>query len=116
MRIPYRKAMPLIRIKVKGPLGERGYDAYLDTGAFKCLIPERDAIELGLLHAGDMEIITAIGKDHIKLFKATIEFLGREFSLLVLGRDLPEQAFVKAIIGRDILDKHKICFDGIKGR
>jgi predicted aspartyl protease len=114
MRIPYKGDMPEVKIKVKGLTGEIQYDAYLDTGAFKCLIPETDATKIGLLPAGATEIITGSGKDHIKLYKATITFLNKEFSVLVLGKDLPEQAVVKAIVGRDILDEYRACFDGIK--
>lgn len=114
MRIPYKGDMPKVKIRVKGLTGEIEYDAYLDTGAFKCLIPETDATKIGLPYAGDAEIITGTGKDHIKLYKATITFLNKEFSVLVLGRDLPEQAMVKAIVGRDILDKYRVCFDGIR--
>ncbi|KPV63621.1 MAG: hypothetical protein AOA66_0753 [Candidatus Bathyarchaeota archaeon BA2] len=86
----------------------------MDTGAGKTLIPERDAAKLGLEYVGDTEIITGSGKDHIKLYKATITFLNKEFSVLVLGRGLPEQAIIKAIVGRDILDKYKVCFDRIQ--
>ena len=114
MRITYKEGMPEVKIKVKGRTGEIEYDAYLDTGAFKCLIPETDAAKIGLLYAGDAEIITGSGKDHIKLYEATITFLNKDFSVLVLGRNLPEQAMVKAIVGRDILDKYKVCFDGTR--
>jgi len=106
--------MPKVKIRVKGPTGEMEYDAYLDTGAFKCLIPEADATKIGLIYAGDTEIITGSGKDVIKLYNATVTFLNRDFSVLVIARDLPEQAIVKAIVGRDILDKYKVCFDGVK--
>lgn len=114
MKIAYKKDMPEVKIKVRGRKGEIEYDAYLDTGAFKCLIPQTDATKIGLLYAGDMEIITGSGKDHIKLYKATITFLNKDFSVLVLGRNLPEQAIVRAIVGRDILDKYRICFDGTR--
>lgn len=114
MRIAYKGDMPKVKIKVKGNVGEVEYDAYLDTGAFKCLIPEADAAKIGLVYAGDMEIITGSGKDIIKLYKATITFLNKDFSVLILGRDLPEQAIVNAIVGRDILDKYKVCFDGVR--
>ena len=87
--------MPEVRIKVRGRNGEIEYDAYLDTGVFKCLIPQTDAAKIGLPYAGDAEIITGTGKDHIKLYKATITFLNKDFSVLVLGRDLPEQATIK---------------------
>jgi len=114
MRILYKEDMPEAKIKVKGLTGEIEYDAYLDTGAFKCLIPETDATKIGLSYAGDIEIITGSGKDHIKLYKATITFLNKEFSVLVLGKDFPEQAIVRAIVGRDILDKYRVCFDGVR--
>ena len=114
MKIKYREGNPTINIRIKGPEGKEEYKAYLDTGAGRTLIPERDAVKLGLEYVGDTEIITGSGKDHIKLYKATVTFLNKDFSVLVLGRDLPEQANIKAIVGRDILDKHKVCFDGIR--
>lgn len=114
MRIAYEENMPKVKIKVKGSISEIEYDAYLDTGAFKCLIPETDATKIGLSYAGDAEIVTGSGKDHIKLYEATVTFLNRDFSVLVLGRNLPKQAVVKAIVGRDILDKYKVCFNGIR--
>jgi len=112
MRLTYKYDVPIARIRVKGPSGEREYYGYLDTGARRTLIPEKDAIELGLPYAGDTQIITGSGKDTIRLCRATVAFLERDFSILVFGRDLPEQATVKTIVGRDILDNHKVCFDG----
>jgi len=114
MKISYKEDMPKVKIKVKGCISEIEYDAYLDTGAFKCLIPEADATKIGLVYAGDTEIITGSGKDVIKLYKAIITFLDKEFSVLVLGRNLPKQAVVNAIVGRGILDKYKVCFNGVK--
>ena len=113
MRIAYTNGNPITKITVVGTKGVREYDAYLDTGAAKTLIPEDDAIYLGLLYAGDIEIITGTGKDTIKLFRAEIFFLCRRFRLSLLGRNLPEQAGIKAIIGRDILDNYKVTFKGI---
>ena len=112
MKIPYKHNMPIVKISVKGPKGEREYDAYLDTGAGRTLIPERDAIKLGLPYVGDASVITGSGKDAIKVFMATVTFLEREFYIPIFARDLPEQAIVKAIVGRDILDNCKVCFDG----
>ena len=40
----------------------------------------------------------------IKVFMASVTFLGREFYIPIFGRDLPEQAIIKAIVRRDILD------------
>jgi len=114
MKIKYQQGNPTINIRVKGPKGKQECKAYLDTGAGRTLIPEKDAVKLGLEYVGDTEIITGSGKDHIKLYKATITFLDKEFSILVLGRDFPEQAVVKAIVGRDILDKYRVCFNGMR--
>lgn len=114
MKISYRNGMPLLKVKIKGSRGEIEYDAYLDTGAGRTLIPEKDAEKLGLTYAGDTTVITGTGKDTVKLYRAQIEFLSEEFKILVFGRDLPEQAQIKAMIGRDILDKYKILFDGAR--
>jgi len=114
VKVPYRKGMPLLKVKVKGSRGEIEYNAYLDTGAGRTLIPEKDSKKLDLTYAGDTTVITGTGKDAIKLYRAQIEFLNEEFNILVFGRDLPEQAQIKAMIGRDILDKYKICFDGVR--
>ena len=112
MRIKYKEDAPKVWIRVKGPKGEEGYDAYLDTGASKTLIPERDALKLGLTYVGDTTIITGSGKDAMKLFRAEVLFLSREFEVFVFGRDLPEQAEIKALVGRDILDRFNVCFNG----
>ena len=37
-----------------------------------------------------------------------IVFLDKESSTLIFARDLPEQAIIKAIVGRDISQKGKI--------
>jgi len=44
MRIAYREDMPTAKIRVSGPKGEREYYGYLETGAGRTLIPERDAV------------------------------------------------------------------------
>lgn len=114
MKTAYKNDMPILKLRVKGSKGETEYDAYLDTGAGRTLIPEKDAKRLSLTYAGDTTVITGTGKDIIRLYRAQVEFLGKEFNILVFGRDLPKQAQIKAMIGRDILDAYKACFDGIK--
>jgi predicted aspartyl protease len=114
MKTAYKNDMPILKLNVKGSKGETEYDAYLDTGAGRTLIPERDAKKFGLTYAGDTTVITGSGKDTIRLYRAQVEFLGKEFRILVFGRDLPKQAQIKAMIGRDILDAYKACFDGVK--
>jgi predicted aspartyl protease len=114
MKTAYKNDMPILKLKVKGSKGETEYDAYLDTGAGRTLIPEKDANKFGLTYAGDTTVITGSGKDIIRLYRAQVEFLGKKFHILVFGRDLPKQAQVKAMIGRDILDAYRACFDGVK--
>ena len=41
MKMSYKNNMPIARIGVKGPRGEREYDAYLDAGAGRTLIPKK---------------------------------------------------------------------------
>jgi len=43
MKAAYKNDMPLLKLKVKGSKGQTEYDAYLDTGAGRTLIPEKDA-------------------------------------------------------------------------
>ena len=46
MRFAYKDGNPIAKITVIGSKEEREYDAYLDTGAIKTLIPEDDAFLL----------------------------------------------------------------------
>jgi hypothetical protein len=115
MKVAYREGNPIVRIEVAGEIEKKEYNAYLDTGAKRTLIPEDDAIALNLHYAGDIMVITGTGKDSMKLFSAEIKFFDEKFSILVLGKNLPEQAGIKAIVGRDILDNYKICFNGVSG-
>jgi len=114
MKTAYKNDMPILKLRVKGSRGETEYDAYLDTGAGRTLIPEKDSKKLGLTYAGDTTVTTGSGKDTIRLYRAQVKFLGREFHILVFGRDLPKQAQIKAMIGRDILDAYRVCFDGVR--
>ncbi len=101
-----------MKLKVFGPNGVKEHNAYLDTGATKTLIPESDAKDIGLQYSGDIMIITASGEDIFHLYEAEVEFLRKRFSILVLGKDLPKTTAIRSIIGRDILDNFKVCFDG----
>ena len=74
MKVAYKNDMPIVELKVKGSKGQFEYDAYLDTGAGRTLIPEKDAKKLGLPYAGDTTVITGSGKDTIRLYRAQINF------------------------------------------
>jgi hypothetical protein len=43
MKTAYKNDMPMLKLKIKGSKGQIEYDAYLDTGAGRTLIPEKDA-------------------------------------------------------------------------
>jgi len=114
MRFRYVDNMPLLRLRVLGPKGKKEYNAYLDIGASKTLIPETDAHEIGLHYSGEIPIITGSGEDILKLYSAEVEFLEKRHQILLLASDFPKSSPIKSIIGRDLLDNYKVCFDGRK--
>jgi len=113
MKAKYSDGMPLIPIKVRGLRGEVEIkEAYLDSGAAKTLVSEALVLKLGLKYRADYPAITGSGKDVFKLYEADVTFLGKTHHLYVVGRDLPEQARIRALIGRDVLDHYKVCLNG----
>jgi len=104
---------PLVTIRVKG-IKEVDLEAYVDSGATMSLIPRSVAGKLELEHVGETSVITGKGKSTLMLYRATVGFLGRDFELMVAGQDLPKQSPIKALLGRDIMDNFKVCFDGRK--
>jgi len=111
--IAYKDNNPIVSIKVKG-VREVELEAYVDPGAGSSLIPRSVARRLGLEYFGETPIITGKGKSMLELYKAVIGFHGRDFELIVAGQDLPEQSPIKALLGRDVIDNFKVCFDGRK--
>ncbi|MEM1538766.1 MAG: hypothetical protein QXD44_08305 [Candidatus Nezhaarchaeales archaeon] len=112
--IAYKDNNPMVAIRVKGLGGEAELEAYVDSGAGISLIPKTIARKLRLKPAGEISVITGKGKAALKLFKSTLNFLGRDFELIIAGQDLPEQSPIKALLGRDVMDKFKVCFNGRK--
>ena len=111
MRLSYIDNNPMAKLKVLGPAGEKEFYAYLDTGATKTLIPEKDALELDLKYSGEIVFLTASGEDIFNLYEAEVEFIGKRDRILVLGRDFPSRTLIRSIVGRDILDQYRVCFD-----
>jgi len=109
--IAYKDNNPIVSIKVKG-VTEVELDAYVDSGAGISLIPRSVARKLGLEYVGETPIITGKGKSVLELYRAVIGFHGRDFKLIVAGQDLPKQSPIKALLGRDIMDNFRVCFDG----
>jgi len=112
--IAYKHNNPIVPIRVKGVGEDVELEAYVDSGATFSLIPRRVARSLKLVYAGETSVITGKGKSTLKLYRATINFLERDFKLIVAGQDLPKQSPIKALVGRDIMDEFKVCFDGKK--
>lgn len=111
--IAYKDNNPIVTIKVKG-IREVELDAYVDSGAGISLIPKRVARKLVLERAGEISVITGKGKTTLMLFKTVIGFREKDFEVIVAGQDLPKQSPIKALLGRDIMDDFKVCFDGRK--
>lgn len=109
--IAYKDDNPVVSIKVKG-VTEVELEAYVDSGAGVSLIPRSVAREIGLEYFGETPVITGKGKSTLELYRAVIGFNGRDFKLIIAAQDLPEQSPIKALLGRDIMDEFKVCFDG----
>jgi len=76
------------------------------------LIPRSVARKLGLEGVGEISVITGKGKSTLKLYRTTIGFHSKEFEVMVAGQDLPKQSPIRTLLGRDIIDRFKVCFDG----
>jgi predicted aspartyl protease len=75
MKTAYKNDMPMLKLKVKGSKGQIEYDAFLDTGAGRTLIPEKDAKKFGLTYAGDTTVITGFHVDLRKRVKPNNSFI-----------------------------------------
>ena len=87
--------------------------ALLDTGANATALNARLVVSLGLKRVGEHRVSGAIGTEALRpFFVIDLDFLGRRY------RNHP--AFLSdrpyIIIGRDILNRHRITFDGPKLR
>jgi len=109
--IAYEDNRPVVTIRFKDIKGV-DLEAYVDSGATFSLIPKSLAEELRLEYVGEVSVITGKGKSVLELYRVMINFLGRDFEIIVAGQDLPEQSPMKALLGRDIMDRFRICFDG----
>jgi len=109
--VAYKYNNPIVTIKVKG-VTEVDLEAYVDSGAGISLIPRSVARKLGLEGVGEISVITGKGKSTLKIYRAIIGSHGEEFGVIVAGQDLPKQSPIRALLGRDIMDKFKVCFDG----
>jgi len=113
MRIPYEDNLPLVKINVIGT-STKEFKTHLDFAATRTLVPTSTAKDLQLEFDSVVQVATASGTIDLPLFRAKIGVFEKIFNTLVLCYDLPEQAPVYALLGRDILDNFEICLNGKK--
>jgi len=114
MIVKYEDGLPLMELTVVANKINNTYKGYLDTGSTTTSIPKTDAVGLGLEYAGQTYRETSAGMHVFDLYKAKIAFVQKEYELVVIGLELGNEFPFRALIGRDLLDHYKTCFDGIK--
>lgn len=112
MIVKYENDLPLMEFTVIGNKISNTYKGYLDTGSTTTSIPKKDALELELEYAGQTYRVTSAGLHIFDLYKAEVSFVQDEYELIVIGLELLDKFPFKALIGRDLLDHYKTCFDG----
>ena len=114
MKIPYKNNLPVATIKIIGR-SEQEVEAHIDFAASKTIIPPYVAEELELKLAGFESVATGGGVILMAEYEAMIKAFDESHRILVGCLDLPEETPIKALIGRDILDKYKVCLNGKSG-
>lgn len=113
MIVKYENGLPLMEFTIIGNKISNTYKGYLDTGSTTTSIPKKDAAELDLEYAGQTYRVTSAGLHIFDLYKAKVTFAQKEYELIVIGLELRDKFPFKALIGRDLLDHYKMCFDGV---
>lgn len=114
MIVKYEDDLPLMEFTIIGSKISNTYKGYVDTGSTTTSIPKKDAIELDLEYAGQTYRVTSAGLHIFDLYKAKVSFVQKEYELIVIGLELRDKFPFKALIGRDLVDHYKTCFDGVK--
>lgn len=97
-----------ITILVKSPVGEEEFNALLDTGAYKTLIPETDCKNLKLEKIEEREVIGICQKPvMVYIYKADVFFLGNRVLGSVIGFDIPSREKV-SLVGRDLITQFNL--------
>lgn len=114
MIVKYENDLPLMEFTIIGNKISNTYKGYLDTGSTTTSIPKKDALELDLQYAGQTYRVTSAGLHIFDLYNAKVSFVQKEYELIVIGLELRDKFPFKALIGLDLLDHYKTCFDGVK--
>ena len=104
---------PAVKITVRS--GDRRDEeiALLDSGANATAISARIVSSLGLQQLGEHRVSSTIGTESLRpFFVMDLDFLGRRYRNHPVF--LSDRTYV--IIGRDILNQHRITLDGPKLR
>jgi hypothetical protein len=115
LTIHYKNNLPLVSMGIidAGSNKKIVVDAHLDFASSKTIIPTYIANEMNLSFAGSDETVTGAGIIYIPYYEVSIEVFGKLYDTIHVGcLDLPERTPAKALLGRDILDKYRICLDG----
>jgi len=113
MKIPYKDNLPVVKIRIIGKTS-RELEAHIDFAASKTIIPPSLAEELELRLAGFAKIATGAGIISVSEYVAVVEAFEKRHMIHVGCLDLPEEISIRALIGRDILDRYKVCLNGKK--
>jgi len=112
MRIKYQDDMPIVGISVAGKRRENQLNAHIDYAATVTIVPYKTVAELGLEFDGYSPIATGGGLAPIPFYKARVRAFDKNFDLRIGVLDLPQEAGISALVGRDILDSFKVCLNG----
>ena len=112
MLFKYTDDMPIVKIVVSGEVREKEFDAYIDSASSKTMIPSDSIDELGLTFKEFVPIATGAGIILLPLYIVKVTAFGRIFDIRVGCLDLPNEAGIRVLLGRDILDSFKVYLNG----
>jgi len=102
----------LVPVIVRNPTTRRwkSLNFYVDSGASKSVILRKVRDELNLPFWDVVSVSTGTGRVSMPAFRAQLVFLDETSDILLLS---PETALpYEGLLGRDVLDRCKICLDG----
>ena len=97
-----------LTILVKEPAGEKEFNAIIDTGAYKTMIPESECESLGLEKIEEREVLGICPvPTTVSIYRADVFCLGRRTVGSLIGFNIPSREAV-SLVGRDILRKFNL--------
>lgn len=105
----YEANAPLVPIEVVGKKDSFKTKAYVDSGATSLVIPKGVEKKISMTLLGTTTVLTVGGIIEEEVFLGKVNFLGREFEVSIICRDV---LGMESLIGREVLDNFKVCLDG----